>query len=197
MPLPASDDESLLDACRAGSESAARELFERYVERLMELARKRIGHHVASRIDPEDVVQSVFRTFFCRLKDGRFHFGAEDDLFKLLVRITVNKALRQIAFHRAAKRDPALETGQGDDAQEMLLAVMDKEPSPETIVAFLEQFERLLGQLLPQDRRILELRFQGYSTEEIARELGIYDRKVRRVLERVRAVAEQEEGLLP
>lgn len=191
------NDKSLLEACRAGSESAARELFERYVERLMELARKRIGSRVASRIDPEDVVQSVFRTFFCRLKDGRFQFGADDDLFKLLVRITVNKTLRQIAFHRAAKRNPALETGQGDDAREMLLQVMDKDPSAETVVAFFEQFEHLLGQLMPQDRRILELRFQGYSTEEIAKQLNIYDRKVRRVLERVRAVAQQEEGLLP
>jgi RNA polymerase sigma-70 factor (ECF subfamily) len=197
MPPPTRDDKSLLDGCRAGSETAARELFDRYVERLMLLARRRIGSRMAARIDPEDVVQSVFRTFFCRLKEDRFQIGGEDDLCKLLVRITVHKTLRQVAFHRAAKRDPAQEAGHGVQAGEMLLQVMDEEPSAETVVAFLDQFEHLLDQLAPADRRILELRFQGHSTEDIARELGLYDRKIRRVLERVRAVAEEEGGLLP
>jgi hypothetical protein len=33
---------------------------------------------------------------------------------------------------------------------------------------------------------------QGYNNNEIAAKLGIYDRKIRRVIERVRGLAEQE-----
>ena len=77
-----------------------------------------------SRMDPEDVVQSVFRTFFARMKNDEFKIDAEDDLFKLLVRITVHKALRQIAHHRAAKRDPMHEAMQGSDADDMLRHAM-------------------------------------------------------------------------
>jgi len=43
-----------------------------------------------------------------------------------------------------------------------------------------------------EDREILELRMDGYSTNEIAKKLGSYDRKIRRVLERIREVAEHE-----
>src|SRR5687767_15004018 len=95
---PSVDDLDLIAAFKAGSESAARDLFDRYCERLMRLARKRIGHRMTSRVDPEDVIQSAFRTFFARVKNDEFSFEAEDDLFKLLVRLTVNKTLRQIAY---------------------------------------------------------------------------------------------------
>jgi hypothetical protein len=36
------------------------------------------------------------------------------------------------------------------------------------------------------------MRLQGYSNEDICRDLGIYDRKIRRVVERLRGLAEQE-----
>jgi RNA polymerase sigma-70 factor (ECF subfamily) len=187
---PRPDEPNLISRARAGSETAAQEIFDAYVEKLMVHARRRIGNRMNSRVDAEDVVQSVFRTFFTRLKNDQFQIADQDDLMKLLVRITVHKTLRQIAFHRAAKRNPGQETGHGDNAHERLLQVMDEEPTPETVVAVLDQFEHFLRQFPAQDRQILELKLQGYSTEEIAEKLGTYDRKVRRVLERVRDSAE-------
>src|SRR5881227_4054995 len=101
-----SDDRELAHDIQAGSESAARELFDKYCERLMRLAKRRIGQRMTSRVDPEDVIQSAFRTFFVRVRNDEFKFEGENDLFKLLVRLTVHKTLRQVAFHRAAKRNP-------------------------------------------------------------------------------------------
>jgi RNA polymerase sigma-70 factor (ECF subfamily) len=195
MPEPAGDW-LLVELSRAGDQEAARKLFDEYVERLVALARRHISQRLASRIDPEDVVQSVFRTFFGRLKEGQFHVADENDLCRLLVRITVHKTLRQVNFHRAAKRDPRQETGQGDWSREELLSVLTREPSPEVTVAFLDHLEHFLSQLRPQERQILEMRVQGFTNEEITDRLGIYERKIRRVLERVRGVAERE-GLAP
>jgi RNA polymerase sigma-70 factor (ECF subfamily) len=186
----------LLDRWRAGDEAAARQLFDLYVERLMALARRRISQRLNSRVDPEDVVQSVFRTFFGHLKEGHFQIQDQDDLSKLLVRITVHKTLRQIAFHKAAKRDPNHETGQGDEPQERLLELLDREPTPDSAVEFLDQLDHFLGHLRPLDREILRLRMEGYKDVEIAELLGISDRKIRRLMERVRGLAEQE-GLTP
>jgi len=194
MPETESANQDLVRRLREGSNTAAREVFDRYVERLLGLAKRRIGARMNSRVDPEDVVQSVFRTFFSRMKNDQFVIGAEDDLFKLLVRITVHKTLRQIAHHKAAKRDPSLETGQGSDANEMLMQAMDAEPTPETVVTFMDQLEHFLKLLPDQDRQILEMRLQGFSTEEIADKLGSYDRKIRRVIERIRAVATDEQN---
>jgi RNA polymerase sigma factor (sigma-70 family) len=190
MPAPPADDLDLIARYKDGSETAATTLFDRYCEQLMKLAERRIGHKMTSRVDPEDVVQSAFRTFFGRVKADKFTFAAQDDLFKLLVRITVHKTLRQIAFHRAAKRNPAQEAGHSDSAYEMLLQAMAAGPTPEAEVALIDEFETFLKQLPESDRSILELRLQGYSTEEIAEKIGSYDRKVRRVLERVKELAE-------
>ena len=44
---------------------------------MLQLARRHISQRLASRVDPEDIVQSVFRTFFCRLKEGQFVFAEQ------------------------------------------------------------------------------------------------------------------------
>jgi DNA-directed RNA polymerase specialized sigma24 family protein len=64
------------------------------------------------------------------------------------------------------------------------------------VVAFLDQLDHFLTQLRPEERRILEMRFQGYSNGEITKKLGIYDRKIRRLIERVRGLAQNEGWVL-
>ncbi len=182
----------LVELCRAGDQEAARQIFERYASRLVALARRQISQRMASRVDPEDVVQSVFRSFFGRVKAGKFRFEEQNDLGKLLVGITVHKTLRKIQFHKAGKRDRRLEVFQGEGSLEGIEGLLDGEPTPEAVVAFLDQLEHFLSQLRPQERQILEMRLEGYSNGEIAKKLGIYDRKIRRVIERIRGLAEQE-----
>src|ERR1051326_2345947 len=117
--------QTLITLCRQGDNKAAQLLFDRYVERLHALARRRISQRLASRVDPEDIVQSVFRTFFGRLREGQFQIADQDDLCKLLMRITLHKTLRQVAFHKAGKRNPSAEVGQGEEGQERVLDLLD------------------------------------------------------------------------
>jgi RNA polymerase sigma-70 factor (ECF subfamily) len=184
--------QTLLALWRAGDQDAARRLFDQYVDRLVALARGRISQRLAGRVDPEDVVQSVFRTFFIRVKAGQFTIEDQDDLTKLLVRITVHKTLRQVEFHDAAKRSTNQEVRQGSADHEQLAQLLDREPTPDEANAFLDQLEHFLEKRTPFERQILELKMQGYSNEEIAQKLGTYDRKIRRVMERIREQAEQD-----
>lgn len=188
-----SDDRDLVSHFQAGSESAAKDLFDKYCERLLRLAKRRIGQRMASRFDPEDVVQSAFRTFFTRVKNDEFEFASENDLFKLLVRLTVRKTLRRIQYHRADKRNPEVEAGHPADGTELFARVASHEPSAEMEVALLDEFERFVGQLPDLDRQVLELKVQGFSTVEIADRLGTYDRKVRRIIERLESLSEDQE----
>jgi RNA polymerase sigma-70 factor (ECF subfamily) len=197
MATPESfEDQPLLASCRGGDEQAARQLFESYADRLLPLVRRRLNQRLASRIDPEDVLQSVFRTFFQRAKQGEFSFQHQDDLAKLLVRITIHKTLKQVAFHQAAQRDPRLELGHSPKVQDRMQDLLDHEPTPDVAAAFVDQLEHFLARLRPEERQVLELRLQGYSNQEITAKLGTYDRKIRRILERIRGLAEQE-GLSP
>ncbi len=54
----------LLEGCRLGDNFAAEALFYRYFERLKALAQKRLPSRMMRRTDPEDVVMSVYRSFF-------------------------------------------------------------------------------------------------------------------------------------
>jgi RNA polymerase sigma-70 factor (ECF subfamily) len=182
----------LLDLWRAGNQDAARQIVDRYVDKLVALARRRISQRLASRVDPEDVVQSVFRTFFGRIKAGQFVIEDQDDLTKLLVSITVHKTLRQVEFHQAAKRATSQEATQASLSHERMQQLLDREPTPEEANTFLDQLEHFLNKLTPFERRVLEFRMDGYTNEEIAGELGTYDRKIRRVMERIREQAEKE-----
>jgi RNA polymerase sigma-70 factor (ECF subfamily) len=183
-----SDDRDLVKHFQEGSESAARDLFDKYCERLMKLARRRIGHKMASRFDPEDVVQSAFRTFFTRVRNDEFVFANEDDTFKLLVRITVRKTLRRIEHHSADKRNPAAEAGKPTDGSEQFAYIAAQEPTAEMEIALIDELEKFMTQFKPMEREVLELKVQGYSNVEIAEKLNTYDRKIRRVIDRVEEV---------
>src|SRR4051812_46450299 len=189
MSSDRTDDRNLVADLRAGNESAARELFDRYCERLMRLARRRIGLRMLARVDPEDVIQSAFRTFFVHVRNDEFTFDGADDMFKLLVRLTVRKTLRQIAYHRAAKRNPEKEAQQSDPDNDLMLELCAAGPTPDMEVALINEFEEFVGKLPPVARKVLEMKLQGHSTAEIAEAVGSYQRKVRRILERVHAVA--------
>ncbi len=47
-----------------------------------------------------------------------------------------------------------------------------------------------MNELREGDRRILELRLQGMTQDEVAREVGCTERTVRRTLDRIKSVAE-------
>lgn len=184
-------DQTLAEQCEEGNERAFEAIFERYGDRLVKLASKRISERLAGRIEAEDVVQSVFRTFFGRVQDHRFTFQNADDLWKLLVSMTLNKLRNKVDFHTAGKRDVGAEQPlAGNSSNPSAFDPSGNDPSPEAVVAFLDLLENFMQDLREGDRRILELRLQGWTQEEVAREVGCTERTVRRTLDRVREIAE-------
>ncbi len=187
------DPQIIAELLRCGDEKLAKEIFDQYLDRLVGMARKRISQRLASRIDAEDIVQSVFRTFFVRARQGQFEINDPDDICKMLARITVHKTFRQVAHHLAGKRSAARETAQSEDQQELIQTLKGREPTPEEAAGLLDQMEHFLAQMKPEDREILEMRMQGHSSQEISEKLGISDRKVRRLMERIRGQASKDD----
>ena len=185
--------EAFVNSLRQGDPDASQKVFDQYVDKMVAMARKRISQRLASRIDAEDVVQSVFRTFFHRTKEGEFEFHDPEDICKTLAKITMHKVFRQVAHHQAAKRDASRELGSGDDGQDLVVNLVSREPSPEETTELLDHMENFLSKLKPQEREILELRMQGFSTVDIAKRLGILDRKIRRLMERLRGLASRQD----
>jgi len=178
------DPNSLLDVVqrhRQGDPEAARRLFAHYAERLSRLADRYLSQRLAGRVEGEDVVQSVFRTFFRRTAAGEFQIDSSAQLWQLLASITVRKARAQGRYHTAAVRNIAAEEpGALDDARLELTA---HEPGPEDAVILMDHIEALLKGLPTRYCEILELRLQGYSATDIAARLGVARRTVYRALE--------------
>ena len=63
----------------------------------------------------------------------------------------------------------------------------DHGPSPEEAAIFADSFEHLLASLTEEERRVVELRLEDHTQDEIARELACSERTVRRMLMRIEA----------
>src|SRR5262245_66141692 len=99
----------LLAQWREGDPQAAGRLFHRYAERLTALARSRLTARMGRRFDPEDVVQSVYCSFFKAAGEGRFDLQRGGDLWRLLVAITLNKLHLRVRRNQSGKRAIAKE----------------------------------------------------------------------------------------
>jgi RNA polymerase sigma factor (sigma-70 family) len=182
------DDDSvaLLDRYRSGEAEAAERLYERFVERLVNLARQNLSPRLARRIDPEDVVQSAYRSFFVHARAGEYTVTQSGELWKLLAKIAMHKLLRQAEFHTAAKRSIEREAGLPGEPRPEVVDLATREPSPEQVVALADEMEDLLRPLRLDDRRVVELRLASHTIDEITATTGRPVRTVRRVLARFR-----------
>jgi RNA polymerase sigma-70 factor (ECF subfamily) len=170
--------------CR-GDERAAAEVHERFMQRLVALAWRQFEASVRARADHEDVVQSVFKSFFARCERGEFACETWDDIWHLLALITVRKCGRRRASLRAGRRDVARERGGVPASEEWPSSrtweVPDREPTPAEAAVLAETLRRWLCGLDPRERAVTELGLQGCSTPEIARRLDRTERTVRRI----------------
>jgi RNA polymerase sigma-70 factor (ECF subfamily) len=184
------DDRSfhhLLVQLRAGDERAAREVVQRFSRRLLALAHRRLQRWVRRTEDPEDVVQSVFQSFFARVREGRFQLISWTELWRLLKAITFHKCADQLDYARARRRHvrravSLLSPGVCPDEMSELAS---REPSPLESLLLTEAVEELVGAFEVEDRPIVGLSLQGYTTVEISTRLGRAVRTVRRVRKRI------------
>jgi RNA polymerase sigma factor (sigma-70 family) len=175
---------NLLQRWREGDDRAADELFEAYIDGLLAYVRRRMSPALARRVDPEDVVQSVYRSFFLRARDGQYVIERSGDLWRLLLGISFNKLQSQVEHHTAGKRSYRREaqvasSDTRDDAAHQAAAAG---PTVEEVLAVSEELDRLVASLPERHREILDLRLQGESIPDIAAAVGRSERSIRRVL---------------
>ena len=188
------DEESveLLARWKKGDEQAAAVLFDRYVNQLCALARNRLSERMKRRVEPEDIVQSAYRSFFTKAGEDRFVLSKSGDLWKLLAAITLNKLRGTVEFHTAKKRGIYAEESFATTRSTMGLGpqAISSAPSPEHAAAVVEELQNLMSDLDPMRQKILELALQNKDESEITREVQRSSRTVRRVLLEIRTSLE-------
>jgi RNA polymerase sigma-70 factor, ECF subfamily len=170
--------------------------FEHFSRRLIGLARIHLDARLQHKVDPEDVVQSVYKSLLRQYGAGALATQGWEGMWGLLTLITVRKCADRARYHEAdcrnLHRDIAL-SGSTDSASSWFQPA-GREPTPEEAVVLAETVEDLLSGLQGDERAIVELSLQGYSTQEISERTGRAERSVRRLRERVRNQLERQQA---
>ncbi len=171
-------DRSLLVLVRGGDEDAATTLYERYARRVFGLVEAKLGDRLRANTEPEDVVQSVFKSMFRGVQSGHYDAPPGTTLWNLLAVIAVHKLHRK-ATHNAAKRRDTRRNISIESVDELLA-------HPDSLEFFQVTMRETLELLRPLDREILSLRVQRFSVDEISEKTGRSRRTVERSLQRSR-----------
>lgn len=185
-----------------GDEDAATRLWNRYHRQLVKLARAKLRGAPRRVADEEDAAIAAFDSFYRRAKDGRFpRLADREDLWQLLVAITLRKIIDQVNRELRQKRGGGRVVGEtdlrlkrsGSDLAEWSDAIAGDEPSPALAAQFSDEYERLM-QLLPDDqaRQVAKLKIEGHTEVEIAARLQRVTRTVRRRIEVIRRIWAEE-----
>jgi RNA polymerase sigma-70 factor (ECF subfamily) len=187
-----SDIPAFLARIQAGDEDAARELLSRYEAEVRLVVRRQLPRLLRSRFDSLDFLQSVWGSFFRRVRGGPAEFEDSRHLVAFLARAAKNKVIDEYRRAASQKQDVHREEpiwAEGTRPKELPGEI----DSPSEVAQAHEVYGRLKS-MVPEERRtIVELKAQGLSSRDIGDRLGISERTVQRVIEDLRRRAEQWE----
>ncbi|NQV28243.1 MAG: FHA domain-containing protein [Rhodopirellula sp.] len=192
----ASDVTGLILKVRNGDETAAQELWNRYSEQIVEVARRSLKNSSRRVQDEEDVAVVAFKSLLAGITAGRFsELDHRDQLWRLLVVITTRKAAAAIEKDRRQKRgggdvrgDSAVMLQKEDGSAHGGFDVLASgKPAPDMAYAMVDQTQQLLASLPDETaQQIAVLKIEGFTHQEIADKLGVNTRTVERRLKQIR-----------
>jgi RNA polymerase sigma factor (sigma-70 family) len=180
-----------LKRIQAGDEGAARELLQRFEAEVRLVVRRQLPRLLRSRFDSLDFLQSVWGSFFRRMRTSPTEFEDSRHLVAFLARAAKNKVIdeyRRAASHKNNMHREEPLWADGNRPRE----VAGSNDTPSEVAEAHEALVRM-RELVPEEKRsILELKAEGYSSKDIGERLGISERTVQRVLEELRRRMETE-----
>lgn len=185
---------------KEGGSRAVHALWGRYFEQLVRLARRRLGELPRRAADEEDLALSAFASFCHAAEEGRFPDLADrDDLWRLLITITAQKAIDQARHDGRAKRgggqvrgESALAFGDPANTSHGLAEVVGDSPTPEFASIMAEECSRLLDRLDDDLQQIALAKMEDYTNQEIADRLECSVSTVERSLRLIRKIWQRQ-----
>jgi RNA polymerase sigma factor (sigma-70 family) len=175
----------LLSRLKGGDESAARELVDRYGQDIRNAVRRSLARKLRPKFDSLDFVQLVWSSFF-RMGARQDQFSCPGDFISYLIAMARNKvgmeARRRLTTKKFnVNREQSLE-GEVSVLQDEMHG---NEPSPLEVAIARERWSRLLADKPEHYQKIIHLRLQGSTCQDIADVLQIDESTVRRFLKRL------------
>ncbi|MEM6365307.1 MAG: sigma-70 family RNA polymerase sigma factor [Planctomycetota bacterium] len=185
-----------IDLVKDGNSSAANQIWQHYFDRLVRAVRKRLYGQNRAISDEEDIVLSVFDSFYAAAEKGRFPDLADrDDLWRLLITMASRKVVDKRRHDQRQRRGggaviESLNNGENDS---IVVEAIGNEPSPDMVLMMEETVEQLFSHLgVGQLRDLAGAKLEGFSNAEIAQRQGCSERTIERRLHLIREKLQQE-----
>jgi RNA polymerase sigma factor (sigma-70 family) len=184
MTEPSDEFAALLGRAREGDQGAMEQLARQYEAKVRIVARVLLGSALRPYLDSVDLVQSVHRSLLLGLRDARFDVNTPERLMGLALTMVRRKVAR--AWRRMRRQRRTEGGAQAEDLCELLLSLAAPDSDPAKAAQFNDQVRHLWTHLDATEQRMLELRMQDYSTDEMARECNLNPIALRVRLSRLR-----------
>ena len=180
----------LIGHLKDGNREMSQQLWAAYFDRLVRLAQARLRGAARSVADEEDVVVSVFDSFFRRAELGQFpQLHDRDDLWKLLFVLTVRKAINHVNHQGRQSRGGQRVRSLTDLEDLGVHEILGMEPTPQLAAQMTEECQILLNRLGdPTLHAVAIWKMEGYTNREIAKKLDCVEQTVERKLRSIRRI---------
>jgi RNA polymerase sigma-70 factor (ECF subfamily) len=185
MSGPEDEFRVLLKRAQDGSQDATCELIDSYGPHIVRAVRRKLNKAIRAKFDSIDFVQAVWASFFAAPKPLT-DFRSPGELVKFLAALAQNKVVDEIRRRMETdKYNVNRERSLDDSAWEMHEHCPAAQPSPSELAVAEELWRRMLRGKSEHHRRILQLRREGNTHRQIADQLHMNERTVRRVIKSV------------
>jgi RNA polymerase sigma factor (sigma-70 family) len=182
-----SEFERLIQEVSSGSEDAIWKLVETYTPFIIRSVRSTLPSRLRPRLDSQDIAQAIWASILlgeCDLE----RLKSPQQLIAFLMKTAKNKVTTQTRRYFSLKRDVSKEVRTDQDAvptRYSVHSIFSREPSPSQLIATRERWEQLVSNSTERDRRILRMRLDRRSYDEISAEVQVSHMTARRVIERL------------
>jgi RNA polymerase sigma factor (sigma-70 family) len=185
-----------IDLVKAGDSAAANRIWQHYFDRLVRSVRARLKGQNRAVSDEEDIVLSVFDSFYNAAENGRFpDLSDRDDLWRLLLRMSARKVVDKHRHDQRQRRGGNVKVHSLNQAvdDDGVIEAIGEEPSPEMVLMMQESVEEVFSHLgVGQLRELAGSKLEGYSNAELAVRFGCSERTIERRLHLIREKCQQE-----
>jgi len=188
-----------IEGVKQGDDAAIQEIWNRYYDKLIRFAQRKLEGCAKRVADEDDVLLSAFKSFCAAAKKGRFpDLQDRDGLWRLLLSMTARKAVdlkrynsrekRKVLGETAFMKAPSSGTELGGIGQ-----VVGDSPTPEMGAIAAEELGRLLDELRDAELKAVAVaKLEGLTNQEIAKRTDVSVRTVERQLQLIRRKWETE-----
>jgi RNA polymerase sigma-70 factor (ECF subfamily) len=184
MSTHVDDFRLLLERVQSGSHDATCELIDRYGPHIVRAVRRKLNRAIRSKFDSVDFVQAVWASFFSAPKPVT-DFKEPGDLIGYLAALAHHKVIDETRRRMETQKYNINRERSLNDSGYPVMQSPVTQPTPSQLAVADELWDRMLQGKPERHRRILELRREGNTHEQIADKLEVNEKTVRRVIKSV------------